>query len=138
MDYDTALEFAGATVHVYESFGSYQGQWWALVTYEGKTGWVTGGYGSCSGCDAIQGHAWSHEHEHADGFLVRQWSLEHLRDDCADCRALRAEIVDFGREYLGEIMSHEAALREASEQWESPERVAEMIAKHAKRLEGTR
>jgi len=53
MGYRTAMEAAGATVLAYESFGSYQGDWFALVVYGGKTFWVHGSYGSCSGCDAF-------------------------------------------------------------------------------------
>ncbi len=53
-DYTDALEYAGAEIHAYEEFGSYQGEWWALVTYNGETGWINGDYGSCSGCDAFE------------------------------------------------------------------------------------
>jgi len=55
MSYRMALVEAGATVHVMKAFGDWRGSWGALVTYEGKTGWVTGSYGSCSGCDAFVG-----------------------------------------------------------------------------------
>jgi len=60
--YVKALKAAGATVHVFEQFGSYQGDWWAKVTYEGKTGWIHDYYGSCSGCDAFEStFGWSTE-----------------------------------------------------------------------------
>lgn len=52
--YKEALEAAGATVHAYEAFGSYQGDWLAHVTYNGITGLVRGSYGSCSYCDAFE------------------------------------------------------------------------------------
>lgn len=52
MSYQSALESAGAVVHAYEEFGSYQGDWYAKVTHNGVTGWVSGSFGSCSGCDA--------------------------------------------------------------------------------------
>ena len=42
MSYQKALEAAGAVVHRFEEFGSYQGDWWALVTHGDKTGWVNG------------------------------------------------------------------------------------------------
>lgn len=54
MSYKLCLEKAGAKVHKFESFGSYQGEWWALVTFNGETGWINGSYGSCSGCDAFE------------------------------------------------------------------------------------
>lgn len=54
MGYQEAMEAAGAEVLAFESFGSYQGDWWALVRFDGRTGWVRGSYGSCSGCDAFE------------------------------------------------------------------------------------
>ena len=40
--YIDALRAAGATVHAGRSFGSYQGDWLARVTYNGVTGFVAG------------------------------------------------------------------------------------------------
>ena len=36
MSYQMALEMAGATVLEYKEFGSYQGDWFAKVEYQGK------------------------------------------------------------------------------------------------------
>lgn len=36
--YLDAMLYAGAEVHVFKSFGSYQGEWWTKVTYKGETG----------------------------------------------------------------------------------------------------
>jgi len=55
ISYQGALEAAGAKVLAFSKFGDYQGTWWAKVAFEGKVGWVTGSFGSCSGCDAIEG-----------------------------------------------------------------------------------
>ena len=55
MSYESAMEAAGAVVHVVEQFGDYQGTAWAKVTHEGNTGWVSYSYGSCSGRDAWEG-----------------------------------------------------------------------------------
>ena len=54
MGYGEALEAAGCKVLQFEEFGSYQGEWLALVTHNGETGVVHGYYGSCSGCDAFE------------------------------------------------------------------------------------
>jgi len=54
MSYMTALEAAGAKVLRYQYFGDYQGTILAEVEYEGKNGWVTIYYGSCSHCDAYE------------------------------------------------------------------------------------
>lgn len=54
MGYEESLIAAGANIKEFAYFGSYQGDWLALVEYDGKTGWVSGSYGSCSGCDAFE------------------------------------------------------------------------------------
>lgn len=54
MSYEDALKAAGAVVHAFEEFGSYQGDWYALVSFKGRTAFVHGAYGSCSLCDAFQ------------------------------------------------------------------------------------
>ncbi len=79
--YDDALRLAGAEVHAYESFGSYQGIWLAKVTYQGKTGWVRGYFGSCSGCDGLQA-----ANTEQDAILVAEedlatiWTLAELEE----------------------------------------------------------
>lgn len=60
MSYELALGAAGAEVLEFQSFGSYQGDWWAYVRYKKKHGWVTGSFGSCSVCDAFEAEfGWS-------------------------------------------------------------------------------
>lgn len=54
MSYELALEAAGCDVIEYVVFGSYQGEWLALVNHAGHRGVVEGSYGSCSGCDAFE------------------------------------------------------------------------------------
>jgi hypothetical protein len=88
MSYEAALEAAGATVHGFFEFGSYQGDWWAKVTYEGETGWVNGRYGSCVGCDA---------------FLMEFGDLDPTDENLAE----------FGRGYLDFMYTQEEAEKEA-------------------------
>jgi len=52
--YEGALRAGGANVLTFQQFGSYQGEWYAKVEFDGRTGWVSGSHGSCSGCDAIE------------------------------------------------------------------------------------
>ena len=54
MGYQEALEAAGATVLAFETFGSYQGDWLALVERNGQRGWIKDYFGSCSYCDAFE------------------------------------------------------------------------------------
>ena len=74
--YDDCLEAAGADVLDFERFGSYQGEWWALVRCAGALGFVSGGFGSCSGCDAIEALLTYCDNEAA-------WAKAH-REDLAD------------------------------------------------------
>lgn len=90
--YKDALEAAGATVHAFESFGSYQGEWIASVSYEGKDGFVHGWYGSCSGCDAFEAEFGWDDPEDAD------------------------KLARFGRRYLDDLTEKGELLREFKEQ----------------------
>ena len=61
MSYEMCLEKAGAKVLAFQEFGSYQGEWYALVEYKGDRGWIEGSYGSCSGCDAFESEFGYHD-----------------------------------------------------------------------------
>lgn len=120
MGYQEAMEAAGANVLKFESFGSYQGDWWALVAYEGKAGWVNGSYGSCSGCDAFEaefGYGDQKCEEH-------RWDYNSPKD-CPACAkvmdAYNAKLAAFGASYLDCILSQEEAEKEASRniEWDS-------------------
>ena len=54
-DYDELLAVCGADVFCFDWFGSYEGQWFAKIGYDGQIFWVSGSYGSCSGCDSLEG-----------------------------------------------------------------------------------
>lgn len=97
MGYIGALEAAGATVLADSHFGSYQGDWLALVDYKGQRGFVHGSYGSCSGCDSFQA-----EFDYSDNGCD-----EHRydsREECEDCKAetdsYNTRLAEFGRGYL--------------------------------------
>ena len=103
MGYEQAIEKAGATVHCFEHFGSYQGEWWAKVTNQGKTGWISGYYGSCSGCDAYE--------------------AEFGYEDTDD-----AKLAAFGIEYLEDIKTQEEAEKSASQNISWDHEAEEMVA----------
>lgn len=124
MSYQEALEKAGAEVLLFKYFGSYQGDWFALVSYGGQTGWVNGSYGSCSGCDAFQ----------AEFSYMDEWCDEHTYDrqrDCKDCIIKAAEyevkLVEFGRGYLETIMDQKTAETYASKDAEWSHEDGEML-----------
>lgn len=91
MDYQDAITACGAKIIAFEQFGSYQGDWWAKVEYEGNIGWITGSYGSCTGCDAFQ----------AEFGYTYDPTPEQLNN--------------FGKQYLEEIYTKDEALAKAKE-----------------------
>ncbi len=116
MSYVQALKAAGAEVIEENSFGSYQGDWFALVRFNGETGWVWGSYGSCSGCDAFEAEF---------GFGSEDFCDAHAyagKDDCPDCIAARADyakrLAEFGRSYLDGIMTADAVVKQLEGRFE--------------------
>jgi|SRR6185312_9890568 len=91
MSYQEALEAAGAKIIKFESFGSYQGDWFCLCEYKGKIGWVSGSFGSCSGCDAFEAEFGWNDNEQED---------------------YQQRLCQFGKGYLDpEVMSNEEVLK---------------------------
>jgi len=116
MGYQKALEKAGATVHVFDSFGSYQGDWWAKVTYQGKTGWVHGWFGSCSGCDSFQAEFDFEHHSHEDNDWVDPiYSDSDFLEGCPECESIMKRLAEFGRSYLDDLYTQEQAEKEAGQ-----------------------
>ena len=107
MSYESTLEAAGATVHAFKEFGSYQGDWWAKVTYKGVTGWVTGSFGSCSGCDAFESEF--------------DWTCDEKSPQ------YQKKLAEFGERYLGDIKTQESAVKDASQNLEWDFEAQEMV-----------
>ena len=129
MSYYEALEAAGAKVFEFKEFGSYQGDWWAFVEYEGVIGWITGSYGSCSGCDAFEGEFWG-GYENCD---KHRWERDpDILSECHNCQSANAEynkkLADFGRSYLSDMFTNENAITEASRYIEWDSDAVEMVA----------
>ena len=96
--YKAAMVAAGAVVHEFKSFGSYQGEWYALVTYEGETGWVSGCYGSCSGCDSFEAEFGWDEDEYCE---EHRFNADVACQECAEkAEEHQKRLADFGRGYL--------------------------------------
>ena len=92
--YEAALTATGVKVLGYETFGSYQGDWWAEVQFpNGEVYFVSGSYGSCSGCDAFEAE-FGRADEEEPNYLHR--------------------LKDFGRDYLTDCMTKEQAIEQAS------------------------
>ena len=65
--YKDIVKSWGWTIVHFETFGSYQGDHLALLHRGTETGLMVFGYGSCSGCDELQGVTpWAHDDEPAD------------------------------------------------------------------------
>lgn len=101
----------------FEQFGSYQGDWWAACRYRDEVGWVTGSYGSCSGCDSFQQEF--------------GWNDEEMPD-------YTERLAAFGLGYLVPLLKQDKALELASENLDWDDGAREMVefvtragAKHA-------
>jgi hypothetical protein len=106
--YQGALEAAGATVHTFDSFGDYQGSWFAKVTFNGVTGWVQGGYGSCSGCDAFEAEMGYEPYDVDD-------------DDYAHYKASwDARLKNFGASYLNALQTFDEVFAPYKRKVEGP------------------
>ncbi len=117
-NYQTALEAAGAKVLAFESFGSYQGDWLALVEHQGNKTYVRGSYGSCSGCDAFEAEFGYHEGK------CDEHSYEDS-NDCQDCVAAKTDydtrLQAFGTGYLDNFYTKEELVKKFTEdsEWDS-------------------
>lgn len=125
--YHGCMQLAGATVHIFKEFGSYQGDWWAKVTYGPFIGWVRGSYGSCSGCDAFQSEFDCESHEH-DGIFVSLYELSKYYDkNCEKCVDLKDRLIKFGEGCLSYIYTQEEAEEAAAEHLEWDHDAEEML-----------
>jgi hypothetical protein len=125
MSYHEALEAAGATIHEFQEFGSYQGDWWALVTIDGEKAWIHGSFGSCSGCDSFEAEFGSQD----DKCEPHRW--EYNVPACADCdkakQEYRKRLAEFGRGYLTSLLTQEEAEKEAGRHVEWDSEAPEML-----------
>lgn len=117
MSYERALEAAGATVHDFKSFGSYQGDWYASVTCNDERGWIHGWFGSCSHCDSFEAEfGWDdketcNEHEYK--------GTDQDRAACLGCQQASARylerLANFGKTYVEGIQTADVILKELDE-----------------------
>lgn len=107
-DYTAALEATGVKVLAFERFGSYQGDWWAHIEFPNhELFFITGSFGSCSGCDAFEAEfGW--EDDKAPDYFHR------LRN--------------FGLDYLMDCMTGEQAIAQASKNLEWDSDAGSMVA----------
>jgi len=95
MGYKESLQAAGAKIVDFGYFGSWEGNWWALVMYEGRTGWIHDYFGSCSVCDAYEAEfGWD-------------------REDAETEEERFKRLVEFGKTYLDDLMTQEQAEKRA-------------------------
>jgi len=117
MGYTNALKLAGAEIHAFKRFGTYQGDWYAKVTYNGITGFIQGSFGSCSMCDAFEHEFESvmHTHENGDNIFGGLYEDEIFDTNCNECQETQKRLKSFGERYLDNILTKEEAIAKASE-----------------------
>lgn len=85
--YEDLIEFTGIEVLGSQTFGDYQGDYVFLVRSGERLGVVVVGYGSCSGCDALEGACDDQAELEALAWSIRRdviWgSLDELRLELA-------------------------------------------------------
>lgn len=108
MSYEAALEAAGCRVIEFKEYGSYQGEWLAVVSVDGEVGVVEGSYGSCSGCDSFQSEF--------------DWKDDE-RDD------YQSRLADFGNGYLPPLPfeHYVTQFQKRIEKWEWDDECKEML-----------
>lgn len=86
-----------------ESDNDYQGDTFAIIEREGEFGWLTFGWGSCSGCDSLEA---ADTHEEMDALVESLWngivwhpSREALREWLSS------------RDWKGQFSWHEEAMK---------------------------
>lgn len=114
-DYDGCLVSAGATVHRFSRFGSYQGDWLAEVTLpDGRYGFIHGYYGSCSGCDSFEAEIGYDFHTcEGDPDIKRKYRAANEKiPGCKLCEIYHEKKRAFGEGYFSNLTSKEATLLE--------------------------
>ena len=122
MSYAQALAAAGATVVEFEEFGSYQGDWIALVIYEGEMRWVMGCYGSCSGCDAFEDEfGWGDGIVESDGRIFDRDTYTYRQATQEEIDSYKKRLADFGKSYLDTCYSQDEIEKNVSAnlEWDS-------------------
>ncbi len=126
MSYNQALEAAGAEVLESKYFGSYQGDWFALVKRNGTRQWVHGSYGSCSGCDAFEA-----EFDFDGDDRGCEDHRYDKQDNCTACAERSADyarrLATFGASYLDSAMTQDEAEKYASQHLEWDSEAQEML-----------
>lgn len=116
MSYKDALIAAGAIVHAFKSFGSFQGDWYAKVEYNGRKGWIRDYYGSCSWCDPLEGEFENvQKPEEINGIYIVDFQQVPQDVFLKAQKEYDLKLASFGLQYLSEIITQEEAEKIASE-----------------------
>lgn len=108
VSYEQALAAAGAKVLEFKNFGSYQGEWVALIFHDKQFKWVHGYFGSCSGCDAFEAEI----------------------GDCDrdDMPAYQRRLAEFGKSYLENAADEEELIKKFTKQGEWDSEANDIVA----------
>lgn len=124
---DLVLTFTDEIVSLKE-FGSYQGDYVYRVKRDGKEGLLVVGYGSCSGCDALQA-ALGYAYEEVD-FLTKLPDVEALADQ------LEGDII-WSATSLGESMVARVESKHQGDWWGHEADLYRYLIREAHSIDGT-
>ena len=127
-NYQWAMELAGAKILAFESFGDYQGTWIAKVIYNNSIRWISGSYGSCSGCDAFESEVETWHDSDDENYHSISNYIDIKFKDCAQCQVLLEGVKDFGKGYLEDERSYKQLLESAKERADWDYDVKDVIA----------
>lgn len=112
MGYQKAIEACGLEVEKFKEFGSYQGDWIAILK-DGRV--VSGSYGSCSGCDAFQAEF--------------DWGADELPDYNQKLATFAKSYVD-GAESLEDIIKRYEVKCEGEYVWDDDKEILEWLKQY--------
>lgn len=139
MGYQQALEATGATIVEFQEFGSYQGNWIAILS-DGR--FVSGAYGSCSGCDAFQAEFdfYDQPSEENGKYYRNGWAFPDQEITKDEYERLISEykqkLCTFGQTYMNDAETYEEIearyKRKADEEysWDDDKEIHEWIVNH--------
>jgi hypothetical protein len=138
-NYKKSLELAGANILEFERFGRHGWRWAAKIECDGIAGWVIGSEGTCSCCDAFLSEFEFSTHgcypcpDQCDDYYSPISNNWDFRDGCKECQYMKSKIAEFGKRYIGHVLSQEyaeAVTKEDADWCDDAQEMLDFIMEH--------